>query len=773
MGDIKASGFGGIPFGNTANRPAAEIGRLYSNGQEGRLELYTSNGWSNIVQETPSVSSVSGQLNESTSSTVTISGTNFAAGAVAYIIGTDGIEVSASSVTFISANGLSAVFPAMSPSFEPYDVKVVNPSNLFGVIYDALSVNNVPVWSTSAGSLGTFTELQSVSLSVLATDETDATNSSLSYSLVSGTLPPGLSLNSSTGVISGTLSADIVSNTTYIFSLSVTDGRNTSSTRQFSITINDRAPVWSTSAGSLGTYAKNSVFSTTVVGTDDSGVSPTYSLLSGSLPTGLSLNSTTGVISGTPSVSSPLTYSFTLRITDNGGNTSDRSFTLTNISPVWSTSTTLPSFTRTSPYSTTLLANDDGTVTYSLFSGTLPTGLSLNSSTGVISGTPTSSTNASFTIRATDDSGNTADRSFTLPNSSPVWSTSGALTSSNVGSVYSYQLVATDDSGVSPTYALVSGALPTGLSISSSGLISGTIGSSGSFNFVVSATDQNGGSTNSVTLSLNVTNIVVTGGTLTTDGTYLYRTFTSTGTLAISGGTITGTYIMGGGGAGGASGNGGAYGGGGGGGAGGFREPNSAVLTGSYGITIGAGGSGGPNGNNGTPGSTTSFNGISAGGGGNGGQGGGTSGAPGSNGGGGSGGGGGGYAGGNYSGGSAGGVGLSNAGGATGGNNAGGGGGGASGAGTNGNSGAHGGAAYSGLTSWTSTTGIGVNGAFCGGGGGAFTNSASAGTTTGGGGNTAGGAASANSGSGGAGGGNAPFAGGNGASGFVIVRYQF
>lgn len=440
---------------------------------------------------------------------------------------------------------------------------------------------------------------------------------------------------------------------------------------------------------------------------------------------------------------------------------------------MWSTSTTLPSFTRTSPYSTTLLANDDGTVTYSLFSGTLPTGLSLNSSTGVISGTPTSSTNASFTIRATDDSGNTADRSFTLPNSSPVWSTSGALTSSNVGSVYSYQLVATDDSGVSPTYALVSGALPTGLSISSSGLISGTIGSSGSFNFVVSATDQNGGSTNSVTLSLNVTNIVVTGGTLTTDGTYLYRTFTSTGTLAISGGTITGTYIMGGGGAGGASGNGGAYGGGGGGGAGGFREPNSAVLTGSYGITIGAGGSGGPNGNNGTPGSTTSFNGISAGGGGNGGQGGGTSGAPGSNGGGGSGGGGGGYAGGNYSGGSAGGVGLSNAGGATGGNNAGGGGGGASGAGTNGNSGAHGGAAYSGLTSWTSTTGIGVNGAFCGGGGGAFTNSASAGTTTGGGGNTAGGAASANSGSGGAGGGNAPFAGGNGASGFVIVRYQF
>jgi hypothetical protein len=684
MGDIKASGFGGIPYGNNAGRPSSpEIGRLYSNGQEGRLELYTSNGWSNIVQETPSVSNVSGQLNESTSSTVTISGTNFAEGAVAYIIGSNATQTAASSVTFISSTGLSAIFPAASASYEPYDVKVVNPSNLFAIIYDTLTVNDAPVWSTPSGSLGSFTELQSVSVSVLATDTTDATNSNLSYSLVSGTLPPGLSLSSS-GVISGTLSTNVILSTTYIFTLSATDGRNISSTRQFSIIVNDRSPVWSTDA-------------------------------------------------------------------------------------------TLPTFTRNSAYSTTVSATDDdsGAITYSLISGSLPTGLSL-SSAGVISGTPTSALNASVTIRATvTASGTSLDRSFTLPNSSPVWSTSGALTSSNIGSVYSYQLVATDDSGVSPTYALVSGALPTGLSISSSGLISGTIGSSGSFNFVISATDQNGGSTNSVTLSLNVTNIVVTGGTLTTDGTYLYRTFTSTGTLAISGGTITGTYIMGGGGGGGASGNGGSYGGGGGAGAGGFREPNSAVLTGSYGITIGAGGAGGPNGTNGSPGSTTTFNGISAGGGGVGGQGGGTGGGSGAAGGGGSGGGGGGYQGGNYQGGGAGGVGLSNAGGGTGGNNAGGGGGGASGAGTNGNSGAHGGAAYSGLTSWTSTTGIGVNGAFCGGGGGAFQNSASAGTTTGGGGNTAGGAASANSGSGGAGGGTSPFAGGNGASGFVIVRYQF
>lgn len=682
---IRSSSLGGIPFGNTAGRPANPgVGQPYFNGEAARLELYTSsNIWQNIIQEVPTISSVSGQLNENSSSTVSISGQNFAQGIEVYAIGSNSNQIQSLSVTYLSQTGLSVTFPACSPLYEPYDVKVINPSTLFGVFYDSLYVNNVPSWVTPSGLLGTFTELESISISVSATDPIDFTNSELTYSLVSGTLPPGLSLSSS-GIISGTLSQNVVSNTTYSFTLGVYDGRNSTITRNFSILIGDR-------------------------------------------------------------------------------------------SPIWSTGTILPSFTKNVAYSTNLSATEDdsGEITYSLLSGSLPTGLSL-SSAGLINGTPTSSSNATFTIRATVTvSGSTADREFTMPNSGPVWVTSGSITSTNVGSTYSYQLSATDDSGISPTYALASGSLPSGLSISSSGLISGTVGATGTFSFTASATDSNGISSTSSTLSLNVTNIIVSGGTLTSDGTYLYRTFTSSGTLSVSGGTVDGTYILGGGGAGGASGNGGSYGGGGGGGAGGFRAPSTSTFSGTYNVIIGAGGSGGSNGNNGTPGSTTTFNGISGGGGGNGGQGGGTSGASGNNGGGGSGGGGGGYAGGNYNGGSAGGVGLSNAGGGTGANNAGGGGGGASGAGTNGNSGANGGNAYAGLTEWTSATNVGINGGFCGGGGGAFTNSSSAGATTGGGGNSAGGAALANSGSGGAGGGNAPYSGGNGASGFVIFRYQF
>jgi hypothetical protein len=87
----------------------------------------------------------------------------------------------------------------------------------------------------------------------------------------------------------------------------------------------------------------------------------------------------------------------------------------------------------------------------------------------------------------------------------PVWVTSGTLTGAST-TAYSYQLVATDDSGDAPTYALASGSLNPGLSLSSTGLISGTAtGTSNTANFVVRATDVNGRSTNSGTLTIVAT----------------------------------------------------------------------------------------------------------------------------------------------------------------------------------------------------------------------------------------------------------------------------
>jgi len=81
----------------------------------------------------------------------------------------------------------------------------------------------------------------------------------------------------------------------------------------------------------------------------------------------------------------------------------------------------------------------------------------------------------------------------------PVWVTgAGQVGSANIGAAVSVQLSATDDSGDAPTYTLASGSLPTGLSLSSSGLISGTLGgSAGTATFTVNATDVNGRATTS------------------------------------------------------------------------------------------------------------------------------------------------------------------------------------------------------------------------------------------------------------------------------------
>ncbi len=224
---------GGIPYGNNAGRPANPgIGKLYSNGEAQRLELYTDTGWNNIVQETPGVSSISGNYSEQTNSgIITITGTNFVSGCYATAIGTNGVQVDATSTTFNSIVNIVATFSGLSNQFEPYDIKVTNPSNLFGIIPDALYINASPVWQTASGSLGTFTEQVSVNLSATATDS----DSTITYVLASGSsLPSGVSLNSSTGAITGTL-PDITSDTTYNFTVNATDGVNTIP-RSFSIT---------------------------------------------------------------------------------------------------------------------------------------------------------------------------------------------------------------------------------------------------------------------------------------------------------------------------------------------------------------------------------------------------------------------------------------------------------------------------------------------------------------------------------------------------------
>ena len=231
---IRKSSNTGIPFGNTANRPTnPAVGQPYFNGQENRLEIYTQSvGWQNIVAETPGVVAYSGTLLESNSTnTLVISGTNFSSGAIASLIGNDGTEYIASTTTVDSIVQITAVFGVIPANKEPYDIKVVNPSNLYGILQDTISVNDKPSWTTPAGSLGSFNEGSSISVTVAATDDE---GNNIAYS--SSNLPAWLSLNSSTGLLTGT-SPSVSSDTTYSFVINASDGINTSTSRSFSIVV--------------------------------------------------------------------------------------------------------------------------------------------------------------------------------------------------------------------------------------------------------------------------------------------------------------------------------------------------------------------------------------------------------------------------------------------------------------------------------------------------------------------------------------------------------
>jgi hypothetical protein len=168
--------------------------------------------------------------------------------------------------------------------------------------------------------------------------------------------------------------------------------------------------------------------------------------------------------------------------------------------PVWSTSATLPAYTKNTAYSQTVTATDSSdtgsTITYSTISNSLPSGLSITGSGNVISGTPTVLTSGSVTLRATDSGGNYVERTFTIANvgaSAPVWTTTTLQNASN-GVAYSQTLTVTDDSGATPTVTLQSGTLPTGITLA--GLVlSGTCTADATYSFTLRATDANGSTT--------------------------------------------------------------------------------------------------------------------------------------------------------------------------------------------------------------------------------------------------------------------------------------
>jgi hypothetical protein len=234
-----------------------------------------------------------------------------------------------------------------------------------------------------------------------------------SWSVILGSLPPGLALSPSTGAITGTPTAS----GQYSFTLQAQDSEASPqiAVSALSISIAAAQPQITTSALPTGTVQL--AYSAPLAATG--GTLPyTWSVVSGSLPPGLVLAASTGAITGTPTASGQ--YSFTVQVQDSAASpqTASKQFGISvGAAALQITTSTLPNDNLQVAYSATLTATG-GTPSYnwSIASGQLPPGLALNASTGQITGMAATARQFTFTVRVTDSAANpaTATRAFTL-----------------------------------------------------------------------------------------------------------------------------------------------------------------------------------------------------------------------------------------------------------------------------------------------------------------------------------------------------------------------
>ncbi|NTF46561.1 Ig domain-containing protein, partial [Rhizobium rhizogenes] len=314
------------------------------------------------------------------------------------------------------------------------------------------------------------------------------------FALTSGSLPPGLSFSGST--ISGTPTQ--AGNYTVTFTVTATGGLST--TKSYSATVPNPSNNIAVSAPPTATL--NAAYSATLSG---SGALAPYSfaLYTGStMPPGLSLAGN-GAISGTPT--SLGNFSFQVVVTDSSPNLHGTSpGPYANVVTVNLQVVNLPPPVAGAASATVSYGSSANPITLNLSGGaaaSVAVATQASHGTATASGTSITYTptagyagSDSFTYTATNTGGTSSPATVSITVSPPTisFTTASPLTGGTVGTGYSQTLAASG--GAAPySYSITSGALPAGLTLSSSGTLSGTPTAGGTFNFTVKATDSSTG----------------------------------------------------------------------------------------------------------------------------------------------------------------------------------------------------------------------------------------------------------------------------------------
>lgn len=423
--NTKFGGTGGIviPKGDAnSDRPGSpESATLRFNTDIAKLEQYDGANWISIDAPPIITATTPGSVESLTPSEIlTINGSNFSTGVTVEFQNNQGQRTSAIAVTRDSSSQLTVTVPSLAAGL--YDIVVINNTGLSAIIAQGLNVDTAPVINTANGQLGQLglgAQLVNSSGNPVSISVTD--DDTFTFAVTSGSLPPGITLNTNTGEISGTESSGAASSssTNYSFNITVTDSDGSDSVGSYSILQQADPTITNISPSYINQGMTITITGTNFYNYNISG----YSLTIAGVPcsnivrnSDTELTATVGNISGqSDGADMPV-----ILTRGDGGDVSSNGVAFKSSGVSWTdTAGTLNTYWAGDSVNESFNAstNVPGGITYSVQSGSVPSGTSItgNSITGTATNTFIGTPANTFTLRASNASGEFVDKTFSIP----------------------------------------------------------------------------------------------------------------------------------------------------------------------------------------------------------------------------------------------------------------------------------------------------------------------------------------------------------------------